>query len=324
MKKSINNFLKSYLVISLLFFSFVVGSIAKAATPESKDPIKVVIMGYSGDNIIMQIYGELISKLGYNVEYTPADYIGQFAGLKSGDLHIGSPGWDTTAKDVMADAWGSGTVLNMGNIGISVFEDWWYPLYVKDKCPGLPNWEALLDAECAKSLSTAETSPKGRFLEGPIEWGGTGNLRIEALGLPLEVINAGSDAALGADIVAAVKRKEPIIAWTWQPYWLPAMYPGEFVAWPEYGDGCYDDASWGPNPNKTHDCGNPTGYMWKSAWAGGESIWPKAYDVWKKFTLDEKTMGDLVYKSDIDGTDTMDVAKGWIAENESIWSEWLK
>ena len=161
-------------------------------------------MGYSGDNIIMQIYGELISKLGYNIEYTPADYIGQFAGMKSGDLHIGSPGWDTTAKDVMADAWGSGNVLNMGNIGISVFEDWWYPIYVKDKCPGLPNWEALLDPVCAESLGTIETSPKGRFLEGPIEWGGTGNLRIEALGLPFEVINAGSDAALGADISSSV------------------------------------------------------------------------------------------------------------------------
>ena len=48
MKKTINNFLKSYLIISLLFFSFLVGSIAKAATPESKDTIKVVIMGYSG------------------------------------------------------------------------------------------------------------------------------------------------------------------------------------------------------------------------------------------------------------------------------------
>ena len=113
------------------------GFLNRFVVVESKDPIKVVIMGYSGDNIIMQIYGELIKKLGYNVEYTPADYIGQFAGMKSGDLHIGSPGWDTTAKDVMADAWGSGTVSNMGNIGISVFEDWWYPLYVKDKCPGL-------------------------------------------------------------------------------------------------------------------------------------------------------------------------------------------
>jgi len=38
----------------------------------------------------------------------------------------------------------------------------------------------------------------------------------------------------------------------------------------------------------------------------------------------KKTMGDLVYKSDIDGIDTMDVAKDWIAENESIWGEWLK
>ena len=119
-------------ILPVLLIAFVFSSSSRADVPESKDPIKIVIMGYSGDNIIMQIYGELISKLGYNIEYTPADYIGQFAGMKSGDLHIGSPGWDTTAKDVMADAWGSGNVLNMGNIGISVFEDWWYPLYVKD------------------------------------------------------------------------------------------------------------------------------------------------------------------------------------------------
>ena len=121
MRQTFNKF-GSLLVSILIAFSFLY-SVAKADVPESKDPIKVVIMGYSGDNIIMQIYGELIKKLGYNVEYTPADYIGQFAGMKSGDLHIGSPGWDTTAKDVMADAWGSGTVSNMGNIGISVFED---------------------------------------------------------------------------------------------------------------------------------------------------------------------------------------------------------
>ena len=113
-------------ILPVLLIAFVFSSSSRADVPESKDPIKIVIMGYSGDNIIMQIYGELISKLGYNIEYTPADYIGQFAGMKSGDLHIGSPGWDTTAKDVMADAWGSGNVLNMGNIGISVFEDWWY------------------------------------------------------------------------------------------------------------------------------------------------------------------------------------------------------
>ncbi len=64
--------------------------------------------------------------------------------------------------------------------------------------------------------------------------------------------------------------------------------------------------------------------MWKSAWAGGEKIWPKAYDIWRKFTLDGKTMGELVYKADVDGVPTKDVAKQWVAENESIWTAWIE
>ncbi len=191
---------------------------AKADVPESKDPIKLVIMGYSGDNIIMYILGELLEKRGYNVDLTPADYLGQFAGLKSGDLHLGSPGWDTTAKAVMAEAWDSGKVLNMGNMGIAVNEDWWYPLYVKDVCPGLPDWKALLEPDCAKALSVVETAPKARFLSGPIEWGGHDGERVEALKLPFEVIHAGSDGALTAEFVAAIKRKQPIVGWTWEPF----------------------------------------------------------------------------------------------------------
>lgn len=297
---------------------------AKADVPESKDPIKLVIMGYSGDNIIMYIYGKLIENLGYNVEYTPADYLGQFAGLKSGDLHIGSPGWDTTAKAAMADAWGSGDVLNMGNMGIAVNEDWWYPLYVKEVCPGLPDWKALLEPDCAKALSVVETAPKARFLSGPIEWGGHDAERVEALDLPFEVIHAGSDGALTAELVAAIKRKQPIVGWTWEPFWIPALYEGEFVSWPEYEDGCYEDPSWGPNKDKAYDCGRPKGHMWKSAWAGGESKWQKAYDVWRKFQLNGKTMGELVYKSDVDGVDTKVVAEQWIAGNESTWKAWLE
>lgn len=318
--------LASAIVVGLLagIGSLGVSRTADAGVPESRDTIKIVIMGYSGDNIIMYIYGKLIEKLGYNIEYTPADYLGQFAGLEAGDLHIGSPGWDTTAKAAMAAAWGSGKVLNMGNMGIAVNEDWWYPLYVKDKCPGLPDWKALLDPTCAESLSVAETSPKGRFLSGPIEWGGHDAERVEALNLPFEVIHAGSDGALTAEFVASIKRKQPIVGWTWEPFWLPALYEGEFVVWPDYDDACYEDASWGPNPDKTHDCGRPRGFMWKSAWAGGESIWPKAYDVWRKFNLDAKTMGEMVNKSDIEGVPTEQVAQDWIDSHQSTWKSWLE
>ena len=297
---------------------------AAADVPESKDPIKIVMIGYSGDNILMFIYGELIKKLGYNVEYTPADYIGQFTGLAEGDLHIGSPGWDTTAKAAMEEAFGSGDVTNMGKIGIAVNEDWWYPLYVKDVCPGLPDWKALLEPDCVKALSVPETEPKARFLSGPLEWGGTDPERVAAMGLEFEVINAGSDGALSADLVAAIKRKQPIVAWSWEPYWIPALYPGEFVVWPEYDDACYEDPSWGMNPDMTHDCGRPNGFMWKAAWAGGQEKWPKAYHVWRKFKVTAKIAGDLVYKSDVDGMDTKAVAEQWIAENESTWKVWLE
>jgi glycine betaine/proline transport system substrate-binding protein len=298
--------------------------VVSAGVPESKDPIKVVIMGYSGDNIIMNIYAKLIEKLGYNVELTPADYLGQFAGIEAGDLHIGSPGWDTTAKAVLAAAFDSGKVLNMGHMGISVNEDWWYPLYVKEVCPGLPDWKALLEPSCAEALSVVDTAPKARFLSGPIEWGGHDGERVEALGLPFEVIHAGSDGALTAEFVAAIKRKQPIVGGTWEPFWLPALYEGEFVQWPAYEDACYEDPAWGPNKELTYDCGRPNGFMWKTAWAGGEEKWPKAYDVYRNLQLDSKTMGEMVFQSDVDGVPIEDVAEQWIAENEATWKPWIE
>lgn len=297
---------------------------ARAQVPEFAEPIKLVMMGYSGDNIIMLIYGKLLQKLGYTVEWTPADYLGQFAGLETGDLHIGSPGWDTTAKAALKAAFDTGNVLNMGKMGIPVQEDWWYPLYVKDVCPGLPDWNALKEPGCVEALSVAETSPRARFLSGPIEWGGYDQERIDALGLDFDVIHAGSDGALTADFVAAIKRKQPIVGWTWQPFWLPTLYEGEFVEWPAYEDACYDDPAWGPNPDLAYDCGRPSGEMWKTSWAGGEAIWPKAYAVWRAFQLDSKTMGELVYRSDVDGVATEVVADEWIAANEAIWSPWLQ
>jgi glycine betaine/proline transport system substrate-binding protein len=318
MKRASLRFLAAWAVAAAL------AAPASAAVPESKEPIKLVMMGYSGDNIIMLIYGKLLQKLGYTVEWTPADYLGQFAGLETGDLHIGSPGWDTTAKAALKAAFGTGKVLNMGDMGIPVQEDWWYPLYVKDVCPGLPDWTALKNPDCVKALSIAETSPKARFLSGPVEWGGHDKERIDALGLDFEVIHAGSDAALTAEFTAAIKRKQPIVGWTWQPFWLPTLYEGEFVKWPDYEDACYEDPKWGSNPDMAFDCSRPKGLMWKTAWAGGESQWPKAYDVWRKFKLDSETMGKLVARSDVDGVPTEQVADDWIAENESVWKPWLE
>ncbi|HEX5693952.1 MAG TPA: phosphate ABC transporter substrate-binding/OmpA family protein, partial [Arenimonas sp.] len=80
-------------------------------------------------------------------------------------------------------------------------EDWWYPLWTKEACPGLPDWQAL--NECAAVFATPETGDKGRFLGGPVDWLKHDQEKVDALGMDFVVVNAGSAAALWAEIEAA-------------------------------------------------------------------------------------------------------------------------
>jgi glycine betaine/proline transport system substrate-binding protein len=194
--------------------------------------------------------GDLAEKAkGLNIEYVQADYLAQFAGLKTGDLHVAMEIWETTGREAMDEATKTGQVENLGETGMMAIEEWWYPAYMKEKCPGLPYWEAL--KKCAEQFSTAETKPKGRYLGGPVTWGGFDEERAAALDLPFEVVHAGTDAALFAELESAYQRKAPIVQWVYAPHWAPIKYEGEWVEFPKYETGCYTDPSWGINKSAT-------------------------------------------------------------------------
>ena len=184
-------------------FTMMLSAGAAFADVESKDPIKITLHDWTGQFVTTRIMGSVLMEAGYNVEYVQADYIAQFAGLKTGDLHVAMEIWETTGRDAMDEATGTGKVVNLGETGMQAIEEWWYPTYMKEKCPGLPNWEALKDEACAEAFSTAETAPKGRYLGGPVTWGGFDDERAEALGLEIEVVHAGTDAALFAELESA-------------------------------------------------------------------------------------------------------------------------
>ncbi|MCB2131769.1 MAG: ABC transporter substrate-binding protein, partial [Rhodobacteraceae bacterium] len=196
---------------------------------ESTDPIKLTLHDWTGQLITTQLMGEVLKQAGYNVEYVQADYLAQFAGLETGDLHVAMEMWETTGRDAMDASTATGKTEVLGPTGMKAKEEWWYPTYMKEKCPGLPNWEALKDEACAEAFSTAETAPKGRYLGGPVTWGGFDDERVEALDLPFEVIHAGTDAALFAELESAYQRQAPIMLWIYAPHWAPAKYEGEWV-----------------------------------------------------------------------------------------------
>ncbi|MEX0921633.1 MAG: ABC transporter substrate-binding protein [Rhodovibrionaceae bacterium] len=297
-------------------------ALAPAAAQESEDPIKLTLHDWTGQLITTKLMGEVLKEAGYNIDYVQADYIAQFAGLKTGDLHVAMEMWETTGREAMDEATATGQVENLGETGMQAIEEWWYPLYMKERCPGLPNWEALND--CAEAFSVPETAPKGRYLGGPVTWGGFDDERAEALDLDYEVVHAGTDAALFAELESAYQRQAPILLWVYTPHWAPAKFEGEWVEFPEYTPECYDDPSWGSNPDMAYDCGKPRGPIWKVAWAGVKDKWPGAYEAIKAFTIGNDEMSAMIVKVDLEGEDLDAVVAQWIADNEETWKTWIQ
>ena len=297
---------------------------AQATAPESTDPIKIALFDWTSVNLNAHILGDILTKLGYNVEYVTADYLSSLTtGLTNGDLTVAMEHWDTTAGEALAAADATGQVERLGVLGPKAKEEWWYPLYMKEKCPGLPNWEALKDPACAEAFSTPDTAPNGRYLGGPVTWEGFDDERVEALGLPFTVIHAGTDAAMFAELDAAYQRQDPIMLWIYSPHWAPAKYEGEWIEFPEYSAECYEDPSVGVNPDMAYDCGKPHGEIWKTAWIGMADKWPIAHEVAVNYTIDAKELGLLGAEVDLEGRSIEEVAAEWVAGNEAVWREWV-
>ena len=292
------------------------------AEVESTDPIKLTLHDWTGQLITTNIMAAVLEEAGYNVELVQADYLAQFSGLESGDLHVAMELWATTAQDALDASLATGNTVSFGETGMEAKEEWWYPLYMKEQCPGLPDWKALND--CAALFATAETGTKGRYLGGPVTWGGYDEERIAALGLNYEVIHAGTDAAMFAELESAYQRKDPILLWIYAPHWAPIKYEGEWVEFPPYTPECYTDPAVGLNPDAAYDCGKPTGGIFKAGWVGLADKWPGAAKAITAFNMTNADMGAMVGKVDVDGMSVDDVVNEWMDANEATWTTWIQ
>ena len=293
---------------------------------ESSDPIKIALFDWTSVNLNAKILGGILEKLGYTVEYPTGDYLSSLTtSLTNGDVTVGVEYWDTTAGEAMKASEATGQTERLGPLGPKAKEEWWFPTYMKEKCPGLPNWEALKDPKCAEAFATPETAPKGRYLGGPVTWEGFDDERVEALGLPFTVIHAGTDAAMFAELDSAYQRKAPVMLWVYSPHWAPAKYDGEWVEFPEHPPECYTDPKWGSNPDAVYDCGAPAkGYLKKVGSKQLAEKWPKAAAILQKVNFTNPQIAAAAAMVDVDGMTPEDAAKKWIADNEATWKAWLQ
>ena len=134
-------------------------SVSAADIPESADPIKLTINEWTGQHVTTYVAGEILKKMGYNVEYVTAGYYPQFIAMEDGTVSAALEVWLSNAGEHYHKGIESGKIIDAGDLTLASEEHWYYPTYVNDLCPGLPDWKAL--NKCAELFASAETFPKG-------------------------------------------------------------------------------------------------------------------------------------------------------------------
>ena len=294
---------------------------AAVASADSSDPIVIPTHNWSSQIVMSHIVGQIFESVGNNVEYVSTDSQAVYESIRLGDVALEVEVWEGAYGASFDAAVEKGGIHAAGEHNAVTREDWWYPMWTKEACPGLPDWEALND--CAAIFATPETGEQGRFLGGPVDWLKHDQERVDALDMDFVVINAGSAAALWASLAAAERTREPIVIFNWTPNFAEAVWPGEFVEFPAWEAGCTTNPAVGPNPDAIYDCGNPAdGYLKKAAWDGMEDKWPTAYAVLNNVDFTNPQIAEMARLVDIDGMEPEDAATQWLDQNADVWSGW--
>lgn len=311
-----------YMRAGVLGVAFIGAALGGARAEDSADPIKIIMNNWSSQVVFANVIGQLLEKQGKTVEYVPSDTQLQYTALANGDMDFQIEVWEGSQAEAFDKAVAAGA-LDLGAHDAVTREDWWYPSYLNEVCPGLPDWKAL-DA-CADKFATAETGTKGRFVGPPADWGKHYSERIEALKMNFQEVPVGQAATLWAELQAAYDRKEPVVLFNWTPNFIEAKFEGQFIEFPAFEPECWTDPKWGQNPDLIYDCGAPAkGYLKKAGSKQLAEKWPDAAAFLKKVNLTNPQFASAAALVDVDGLTPEDAAAKWIADNEATWKPWTE
>ncbi|MFD2206489.1 ABC transporter substrate-binding protein [Kiloniella antarctica] len=311
------SFKRSLIAATIVTSAMVASQVTIADVPESKDPIKIAVNEWTGQHLSANITAELLKKKGYNVELVTAGGLSQLTAIAQGEIHLNPELWDNSITDAYTNAVASGDILVRGSLGLKPQEGWIYPKYMKEKCPGLPNYQALYD--CAQSFANAETYPKGRLITYPADWGTRSKDVVASIDLPFVAVAGGSEGAMVAELKSALAAKEPILMMFWQPHWLFAEIDVDWVTWNPIEGECVEETQ-----NRNTACGFAQANAVKIESKMVAQKWPEASELFKKIKISNEEQNRMILAVDQKKRPLSEVVDEWMIQNKSKWSEWVK
>ncbi len=288
-----------------------------ADVPESSDPIRIAVNEWTGQVLSANIAGDVLKKMGYNVEMVIAGALPQLAAMQQGELDLNPELWDNSVTDAYTNGVASGDIVIAGELGLEPREGWVYPPYMEELCPGLPSYKALYD--CAQAFGTAETFPNGRLVGYPADWGTRDIDAVTAIGMPFKVVPGGSEGAMLAELKGAIAAKEPILMMFWQPHWVFAEQDLHWVEWNKIDGECIEETQ-----AKDTACGFAQAHVQKIYSRGFAGKFPAAAAMMAKFTLTNEDQNAMILEVDQKGRPAEEVAQEWVDKNEAKWSAWIQ
>ena len=157
---------------------------------------------------------------GYPTDVILGGTLTNFEGFKNGDIHVTMEIWLPNQDLGWEEAVEIGNVVS---VGTSLVGDWQstfvIPKYIADAYPDLKTPEDLKKPEFQELFATPDSGGKARLVGCVLTWSCAlvNEEQIEVYGLNdhVHLINAGSTAALNADIYGAYERKDPWLGYQW-------------------------------------------------------------------------------------------------------------
>ena len=170
--------------------------------------------------------------------------------------------------------------------------------------------------DAAADFATAETGDNGRFLGADPSWYQYDEAIIGNLGLPFQVVWAGSEEAMLAEVDTAYAREEPILFYFYAPHAIFSKFDLTRVELPAYSDDCYADEA-------AIACDYPNDELMKILNSDLSEKDAAVHSLLKNFNYGSSAQVEMLASLD-DGMSVEEAAQAWVDNNEYTWKAWLQ
>jgi len=175
------------------------------------------------NNALAGLVAEVV--FGYTWQETPGSTPISHEALLAGDVDVNMEEWTDNITSYQSDL-EAGKFVELGVNFNDNFQGFYIPRYVADAHPELKTVKDL--ANCPDLFPDPEDPSKGILYGGIAGWAITDimekKVQVYGLDATYNYFISGSDAVLSAAMTSAWDKKEPIVAYYWEPTWLLGKY----------------------------------------------------------------------------------------------------